>query len=49
MLRVDPGDDLRVDGSVDISLAGEDAFPQYCSSVVTLFFFFREGQRVVTA
>ena len=28
VLRVGPGDDLRVNGSVDNSLTGEDASPQ---------------------
>ena len=48
VLRVSPGDKLRIDDSVDDRLVCGDAFPQYCTSFVTLFFF-GEHQRVVTA
>ena len=37
--RVGPGDDLRVDGSVDEGLVGEDTSPEYCSSVIAFFLF----------
>ena len=48
MLRVGPGDEFRVDGSVDNKLMGEDASPQHCSSFVT-FLFLGESQGIVTA
>ena len=48
VLRVGPGDDLRVDGSVDNSLVGENASPQHCSSII-MFLFLWESQRIVTA
>jgi len=36
---VGPGDYLQVDYSMDKCLSGEDASPEYCSSLVTFFFY----------
>ena len=48
VLKVSPGDEFRVNGSVDDRLMGEDASPQHCFSFVA-FFFFGERQGIVTA